>query len=433
MRHMTIAALMGASLLSACAATPKPATDSLDMVARDYVALTLEIGEREPGYVDAYYGPAEWAEAAKANPRALAELTLAAAGLTQRLDALPSAGLDAESLQRRAYLAAHVSAASARLRMLGGEKMSFADEAEAQFGVRPELRPLSSYDPVLARIDALIPGEGPLADRVAAFRARYVIPKDRLEPVMRAAINECKARTERRMTLPAHETFTLEFVTGKPWSGYNWYKGNAFSLIQVNTDLPIYIDRAVDLGCHEGYPGHHVYNALLEQTFVKQKGWVEMSVYPLFSPMSFIAEGSANYGIDLVFPGHERTDFEKRVLYPLAGLDPATAEAQTQLLALTRELGRAEYTVADAYLAGRIDRETALDQLQKYNLIARDRAAQRLSFIDTYRSYIINYGLGRDMVQAWVEGQGPDHWATTERLLASQTLPVDLDQATRRP
>ena len=179
--------------------------------------------------------------------------------------------------------------------------------------------------------------------------------------------------------------------------------------------------------CHEGYPGHHVYNALLEQTFVKQKGWVEMSVYPLFSPMSFIAEGSANYGIDLAFPGHERTDFEKRVLYPLAGLDPATAEAQTQLLALTRELARAEYTVADAYLAGRIDRETALDQLQKYSLVARDRANQRLTFIETYRSYIINYGLGRDMVQAWVEDQGPDHWATTERLLASQTLPVDLD------
>jgi len=350
-----------------------------------------------------------------------------AAALTRRLDALPTAGLDAESLQRRAYLSAHVSAASARLRMLGGEKMSFADEAEAQFGVRPDLRPLASYDPVLAQIDALIPGEGPLADRVAAFRARYVIPKEKLEPVMRAAISECKARTERHMTLPANETFTLEFVTNKPWSGYNWYKGDAFSLIQVNTDLPIYIDRAVDLGCHEGYPGHHVYNALLEQTFVKQKGWVEMSVYPLFSPMSFIAEGSANYGIDLAFPGHERTDFEQRVLYPMAGLDPTTAEAQTQLLALMRQLGRAEYTIADAYLAGRIDRETALDQLQKYNLVARDRATQRLSFIDTYRSYIINYGLGRDMVQTWVEAQGPDHWATTERLLASQTLPINLD------
>jgi len=118
-------------------------------VPRDYVALTLEIGEREPGYVDAYYGPAQWAETAKAQPRALPQLAESAAALSRRLETLPTAGLDAQSRQRRAYLSAHVSAASARLRMLQGEKMGFADEAEAQFGVRPELRPLSSYDAVV--------------------------------------------------------------------------------------------------------------------------------------------------------------------------------------------------------------------------------------------------------------------------------------------
>mgnify|MGYP002652973632 CR=1 FL=1 len=69
--------------------------------------------------------------------------------------------------------------------------------------------------------------------------------------------------------------------------------GGAASKIEINADFPIYTERAIDLGCHEGYPGHHVYNALLEQTFVKDRGWVEMSVYPLFSPMSLIAEGSA--------------------------------------------------------------------------------------------------------------------------------------------
>lgn len=232
MRVTTIAALACvAVLLAACAASPKPTADSLDAVARDYVVLTLEIGEREPGYVDAYYGPAEWAEAAKANPRALPQLAEGAAALTRRLEALPERGLDDQRRQRRAYLLAHVSAASARLRMLQGEKLGFADEAEALFGVRPELRPLSSYDPVLARIEALVPGEGPLAERVAAFRARYVVPKDRLDTVMRAAIAECKARTERHITLPAGETFTLEFVNDKPWSGYNWFKGGAFRCV----------------------------------------------------------------------------------------------------------------------------------------------------------------------------------------------------------
>jgi hypothetical protein len=401
--------------------------DGLDAVARDYVALTLEIGEREPGYVDAYYGPAEWQAAAKAAPRTVPELDVAAAALTARLEAISPAGLDAESRQRRAYLLAHVSAASARLDMLQGARMGFADEAEALFGIRPELKPLSDYDAVLARIDALVPGDGPLLDRVGAFRQSFVIPKDRLDPVMRAAIAECRARTARHIRLPEHESFTLAFVGDKPWSGYNYYQGGAASKIEINADFPIYTERAIDLGCHEGYPGHHVYNALLEQTFVREKGWVEMSVYPLFSPMSLIAEGSANYGIDLAFPGDQAAAYERDVLMPLAGLAPADVARKAQLLGLIRQLARAEYTIADDYLSGRVGREESIARLSKYSLTAPDKAAQRLRFIETYRSYVINYGLGRDLVQAWVERQGPDHWASMQRLLSSQILPVDLE------
>jgi hypothetical protein len=427
MRAFLLGLLM---LVGACATAPTPAPDAsgdnLDAIARDYVALILEIGEREPGYVDAYYGPPAWQEAAKANPRTLPQLIQGAASLTQRLNAVPTRGAQPVVVQRRKYLLAHVSAASARLRMLSGEKMGFADEAEALFGIRPELLPLSTYDPILAEIDALLPGSGSLTDRVTAFKAHYVIPKDRLQPVMDAAIAECRRRTVRHIDLPANERFTLSFVGDKPWSGYNYYLGDAASRIEINADFPIYTERAIDLGCHEGYPGHHVYNALLEKTFVRDRNWVEMSVYPLFSPMSFVAEGSANYGIDLAFPGDEGTAFERDVLFPLAGLDPSTAEKKAQLGALQRRLARAEYTIADDYLAGRVGREETIARLSKYSLADPAKAAQRLRFIDTYRSYIINYGLGRDVVQAWVERQGPNRWDGMETLLASQILPVDL-------
>jgi hypothetical protein len=427
MRAFLLGLLM---FLGACATAPAPAAeasgDSLDAIARDYVALILEIGEREPGYVDAYYGPPEWQEAAKAAPRTVPQLIQGAAGLTDRLNAVSTRGGDAATVQRRAWLLAHVSAAAARLRMLSGETMGFADEAEALFGIRPELRPLESFDPVLAEIDALLPGEGSLTERVTAFRTDFIIPRGRLQVVMDAAIAECRARTVRHIALPPNERFTLSFVGDKPWSGYNYYLGDAASRIEINADLPIYTERAVDLGCHEAYPGHHVYNALLEQTFVRERGWVEMSVYPLFSPMSFVAEGSANYGIDLAFPGDEAAAYERDVLFPLAGLDPATAGKKAQLAALTRRLARAEYTIADDWLAGRIERAEAIRRLMKYTLADEARATQRLRFIDTYRSYIINYGLGRDVVQAWVERQGPDRWASMETLLSSQILPVDL-------
>ena len=415
-------------LLGACATAPAadPSGDSLDAVARDYVHLILEIGEREPGYVDAYYGPQAWADEAKAAPREVPALMQGAASLTARLNALDVSRADPMVRQRKAYLLAHVSAASARLRMIGGERMNFADEAYALFGVRPELKPLTTYDPILARIDALVPGSGPLADRVATFRNQFVIPTDRLQAVMDAAIAECRTRTLRHIPLPANEHFTLAFVTDKPWSGYNYFQGGAASKIEINTDQPIFTDRAIDLGCHEGYPGHHVYNALLEKTFVVDRGWVEMSVYPLYSPMSFVAEGSANYGIDLAFPGDQAERFEREVLLPLAGLQGAPVHEKDELNALVRQLARAEYTIADDYLAGRVNREETVAKLSKYMLTTSERAAQRVRFIETYRSYIINYGLGRDTVQTWVERQGPDHWVGMERLLASQILPVDL-------
>ncbi len=331
--------------------------------------------------------------------------------------------------RRRAFLIAQLKAERFRLDMIDGKKPPFRDEAQALFGVRPDLKPLTAYDPVLARIEALFPGPGELSERVEAFKAGYVIPKARLEPVMHAAIAECRRRTLAHIKLPANENFKLEFVTGKSWSGYNWYQGNAQSLIQVNTDLPIFIDRAVDLGCHEGYPGHHTHNVLLEDRLVKGRGWVEFQAYPLFSPLSFIAEGEGNYGYELAFPGEARTAFEAKVLYPLAGLDPATSPRFAALREALKDLAGARMTIAADYLDGKLTREQAVALSQKYMLISKPRAEQSVSFTDNYRSYVINYGLGEEMVRHWVERRGPDQaarWKAMEALLSQPSTAADL-------
>ncbi|MFN3387814.1 MAG: hypothetical protein ACK40O_02715 [Allosphingosinicella sp.] len=423
---MRLFPLIAALFLAACATAPA-GRDSLDAIAADYVKMQLEIGEREEGYIDAYYGPSEWQAAAKASARTPAELAAATAALTARTQAV--APDDAMEQRRRAFLLAQLKAAETRLRMMQGEKLSFADEAEGLFGVRPELQELSSYDPVLARIEALVPGTGPLADRVDAFQERFTIPRDRLQPVFDAAIAECRRRTAEHVALPSDERFTMEFVTDKSWSGYNWYKGDATSLIQINTDLPIRISRAVDLGCHEGYPGHHVFNMLLEQRLAKERGWVEYSVYPLYSPQSFIAEGSANYGIELAFPGEARLEYETRALYPLAGIPTGGAADYLKLLDAMKDLSGARFTIARDYLEGRITRDQAVALTQKYQLVSKARAEQSISFTDQYRSYVINYGLGLDMVRAYVEGAGDSEaarWAAMERILSEPTLPGDL-------
>jgi hypothetical protein len=410
------------ALVLACAAcVHKPApqavspADPLDDIARQYVMLSLEIGTHEDGYIDAYYGPAEWKQAAETAPRALPELAQAVDALDARLSGIDATGRETLVQRRAAFLRAQLNAARTRLRMLRGEKLSFRQESLGLFGATPEIRPLGSYDPVLADIEALLPGPGTLAERVDAFQERFVIPADRLKPVFERAIAECRARTAAHIALPKGENFRMEFVTGKPWSGYNYYQGNLASLIQINTDLPIRISRAVDLGCHEGYPGHHALNYLLEQKLMRGRGWMEYSVYPLYSPQSLIAEGSANYGIDLAFPGDDKLTFEMRELYPLAGLATADAARLAQLQKALAGLRGARFTIAQMYLDGQIDRSRAITLTQKYQLMSEARAKQSIGFTDTYRSYVINYGLGQDMVQEFVEAAGTDTKARGRR------------------
>ena len=398
-------------------------------IADAYIKLTLEAGTHEAEYVDAYYGPVALQEAAKANPRSLAALIGQARALTGAIDAaLPNLTVEAD--RRRALaLRGMLVAADTRLQMLQGRKFSFDDEARGQFATVPELKPLRHYDSILAGLEKLIPGEGALAMRVDAFNERFTIPKDRLQPVFDAAIAECKRRTAAHIKLPAGESFTMEFVTGKTWSGYNYYKGGYKSLIQVNTDLPIRISRAVDLGCHEGYPGHHVLNLLVEERIARGKGWNEYEVNPLYSPTSVLSEGSANYGIDLAFPGPERLNFERNVLYPLAGLDPNTAQAYWQMQQMTDALSGARLTIAKMYLDGEVTRPQAIELTQKYLLLSPARAEQSIAFTDHYRSYVINYGWGKDLVRDYVERGNPDartRWARMEKILSEPTLPSDL-------
>mgnify|MGYP003342593532 CR=1 FL=1 len=187
---------------------------------------------------------------------------------------------------------------------------------------------------------------------------------------------------------------------------------------QVNTDLPVYLDRAVDLAAHEGYPGHHLYNAVLEQRLVQSRGWTEFTVYPLFSPQSLIAEGTANFGIEVAFPGDDRVRFERDVLLPLAGLP---ADAFERYHAVLREMGRLAYAGNEAarqYLDGRRDRQSTVDWLVRWSLMSPARAEQRTRFMDVYRSYVINYNLGQDLVRAFVEG-GANHLTDAVRQAAS--------------
>ena len=375
--------------------------------------------------------PVRLARALLAAALTLDQIGTAAAELMAELDRTTTDPDAAELVTlRRQYLRRQLEALGARVRMLGGGSLAFDDESSALYDAVAPSHSESYFQDALAEIERVVPGDGALIDRYGAFRDDFVIPAERLDRVFETAIAECRRRTLTHVELPAGESFTVEFVTDKSWSGYNWYQGNFRSLIQVNTDLPIYIDRAIDLACHEGYPGHHVYNVLLERHLVRERGWPEFSVYALFSPQSLIAEGTANDGIEVAFPGEERLAFEREVLFPAAGLDPARANEYDTVQRLVSRLDYAGNEAARRYLNGEIDRAAAADWLTRYAMMAPERAEQRTRFFDQYRSYVINYNLGKDLVAAFIDagsdGQAASRWRAFATLLASPRLPSGL-------
>ena len=420
-----IAGLALGLMLSACT----PPAPSMDDLAREYLFLDLSMGLHDKAHVDAYFGPAEIRTAAEEAALGLDDILVASKDLAARLAKI-DAGDDRMQGMRIAGLIARLQALDTRIAINKGEPPSFDDESLALFGSVAPTYDAAHFEEILAEIDTLLPGEGPLNKRVEAFNDQFVIPLDRLPAVFEAAMAECRERTLEHIALPAGESFTIEYVNDKPWSGYNWYQGGAVSLIQVNTDFPIYISRAVDLGCHEGYPGHHTFNALLEKNLVNDAGWIEYSLYPLFSQQSLIAEGSGNYGIDLAFPGDERIAFEKDVLFPLAGLEAPNADLYYQVLELTAKLNFAGNEAARGYLNGTMTREAAAGWLQQYELSREDKSLQRTRFFDAYRSYVINYNHGKAMVADYVErgdADADERWQRFEAMLSSPMLPSDLD------
>jgi len=134
------------------------AADSMNDVAERYVHLVLALGQHDPDYVDAFYGPAEWKTQAEKEKKSLDAIGAEADELSATLNgnraspqSSPSPGrgghdelgtADSDLLKlRREYLRKQISALAARVRMLKGEKLKFDDESRALYdAVAPTYR-----------------------------------------------------------------------------------------------------------------------------------------------------------------------------------------------------------------------------------------------------------------------------------------------------
>ncbi len=407
----------------------------MNKVSEEYVKLALNIGRFDKDFVDAYYGPAEWlpkSDSTVFNDSVYEILNSRVNSLLDEMESLSFYNATELEKSRYRYLYKQLLACKTKIFMLNGINLSFDEEAQALYDTQVPVYDENFFRKTVDELKKILPGRGTLNERIHKFKDQFRIPEEKIKTVFETAINECRKRTLKNIQLPPNESFTVEYVRNKPWGAYNWYKGNFFSVIQVNVDLPIYIDRAIDLAAHEGYPGHHVYNSLLEWNLYRKKEWVEFSVYVLFSPQSLIAEGTANYGIDVVFPGEERIKFEKEVLFPLAGLDSSKADLYYKVLELQKKLSYAGNEAARNFLDGKWSEQQTLDWLVEYNLRSKESAMKSLEFIKHYRSYVINYNVGLDIVKNYIEKNGgtsnnsAKRWELFTQLLSTPQTPGGL-------
>jgi hypothetical protein len=381
---------------------------NLNTLAEKYVRLGLAIGLYDTDFVDAYYGPDSLKPTTpKAATMPADSFKKAVATLMTEFKTFgEQSSIDDTTKKRIDWITKQLKAFDRRIDIFNGKYDSFDNESADLFSVKAPMYDEAHFQSITAQLNSILPGNGSIPERVQALAKRFVIPKDKIDTVFKTAIAEARKRTMVYFSFPASESFTLEYVTDKPWSGYNWYKGNYKSVIQINTDLPIQIERAIDLGCHEGYPGHHVYNMLLEKNLYRDKGWVEISLYPLYSPQSLIAEGSANYGIEMSFPGMEKNKYCKDVLLPLAGLDTTGIDLYFKVIELKNALNYARNEVARGVLNKTMSEAEQIKWLTDYALMSEESAKKSLRFIEHNRSYVICYNYGQDLVRQYVESRG---------------------------
>src|SRR5476649_2202422 len=101
-RQLLFLTVATAVMLNGCT-TMKPANSPMNAAAERYLKLVLAVGEHDPDYVDAYYGPPAWRNEAKQAKRSLAEIHADALAL---VGALRSTAVPADPMLalRRNYL-----------------------------------------------------------------------------------------------------------------------------------------------------------------------------------------------------------------------------------------------------------------------------------------------------------------------------------------
>jgi hypothetical protein len=378
--------------------------------AEAYILLGLRLGRHVDGLVDAYYGPPELKERVDGEP------VIEPPALVAEADAL-LADLD-EGWLRDQAVGLRIYAGK-----LDGEEISYSDEVERCYGVRPVQQATEIYEEAHERLDELLPGAGSLPERYQAWRRSCTIPDGLVVPALQAAAAELRRATSALVDLPDGEEAVVEPVRTEPWWAFNYYLGGLRSRVVVNLDVPTTCHEVVHLAGHEIYPGHHTEHAVKEQLLIRDRGLVEESIQMVPTPAPLIQEGIAELGPGLV----RDDDLRDRLVAALGrhGLD-YDAERSEAIAGARRSLRRVTVDAALMIHEQGASIAEAEAYVQRWALSTPEEAGHSVGFVvdPTWRAYTITYSAGRELCEAWVGGEP----ARFRRLLTEQVRVADLLQ-----
>jgi hypothetical protein len=385
-----------------------------------YLELGLRLGRHIEGFVDAYYGPQSLSERVAAEAVSAPDaLATDAARLIADLDA----GVDEDLVdaRRRRWIRAQVLGLHTSARKLAGEDIAYADEVEWCYGVRPSFRDEQLFADAHRRLDAVLPGDGPVRERIIAWREAQAIPVPRLEGVLRDIADDFRQRADTMFGLPEGEHIDWELATNQPWSGFNYYLGDLRSRVAINTDLPVLAPSLGHLVAHEAYPGHHTEHSRKEAGLVRQRQWLEETLFCVGTPQCLIAEGLADLALTVIAGETPETVMVEH-LAPLAiGYDPEIAGA---VRLASHSLDAVRANAAWLLHSDRRPIDEVVDYVERWSLLPRERAVKAVEFLTspTWRAYISCYVEGLPLCRDFVAGD-PTRF---EELISEQRTPADL-------
>jgi hypothetical protein len=281
--------------------------------------------------------------------------------------------------------------------------MGYADEVERCYGIRPQRTSEAAFADAHARLDTILPGEGPLPERFQAWKDAAAVSDTQLEQIVTGVIGLAREWTRRVVDLPAGEGVELEIVSDKPWGGFCYYLGGLQSRIELNGDLRRSVGEVLNLALHETYPGHHAERCVKDEVLVQKGGHLEESIVLVPTPQSLFAEGIAELAAELVLTSEAGAELE--AIVNDAGIELDIAD----LVEVRRAMAVCDWADVNAalmlYEDGASESEVRA-YLERWGLMAPERSAHAIRFMrePTSRSYIVTYSAGRELCERWVGG-----------------------------